>query len=200
MRPDMARRPPGRPDDRQSQHVPTSPSPERQASVSRLADRSDSATEVAMVGSCQGCRDLYLALSDERDRGIVREITGERRGFRRGWADGFAAGELAGRAAEIAEQTAAWRVAAGIVLAAADQSGPEARAAVHRRLAAAMAGERRDAAAHWRAWWTRTLALVVDTSYLRAARAIPVERRSHEQNVMLALAAERSSLLRRGAA
>ena len=155
---------------------------------------------VANLLTCATCRRLFLALSDERDRGIVRMLAAERRGYVRGWAEGRAAGEEAGRAAEIAEQTAAWRLAAGTVLAAADPSGPEARASVHRRLTAALAGERRDAAEHWRRRWAEMYALASDPAKVRAAMAVKPERRSYEEIMIVVLAAEQSAQPRRGAA
>ena len=157
-------------------------------------------TTASSLLRCAACRRLFLALSDERDRGITRTLAGERRGYGRGYADGFAAGELAGRAAEIAEQSAAWQVAAGTVLTLADPNGPEARASVNRRLAAALAGERRDAAEHWGRRWAELLALAADPVHVRAALAVRPEHRSYEQAMTVLLASERSAQARRGAA
>lgn len=157
-------------------------------------------TTAANLLTCATCRRLFLALSDERDRGITRTLAGERRGYGRGYADGFAAGEMAGRAAEIAEQADAWRVAAGIVLASADPAGPDARASVNRRLAAALAGERRDAGEHWRRRWAELFALAADPAKVRAALAVKPERRGYEEVMIVVLAAEQSAQPRRGAA
>lgn len=69
------------------------------------------------------------------------------------WRDGFAAGHhagyAAGRADEGAERERAWRRSAGMIVARLDPGSAEARASAERRVRAAEAGCRRDAAAWW---------------------------------------------------
>jgi hypothetical protein len=114
--------------------------------------------------------------------------------WREGQRIGWRAGYEAGRADEGAERDRAWRRNAGMILARLNPDGPEARENAQRRLRAAEAGCRRDAAEHWRDYWQRMCALARDPRYVAAARALPAYEgpgsggRSHEQVIVLLIA------------
>jgi hypothetical protein len=130
----------------------------------------------------------------ERCADIERNEFLRQAAWREGWRAGQAAGYASGREDEGAERERAWRINAGMILVRLDPDGPEARESAARRLRAAEAGCRRDAAEHWRDYWQRMYALARDPRSVAAARALPAYEgpgaggRSHEQVIVLLIA------------
>lgn len=87
----------------------------------------------------------FLAVSDARDRELQSWLWA----WQNGWECGYGHGYRAGRGDEHAEAAARWQDAAATIKASIPDT-PEFKASVERRLAAALAGERRDEAEHER--------------------------------------------------
>jgi hypothetical protein len=123
----------------------------------------------------QAVADL-LALSDERDTWLSRVAAASCDGWDACWPVAFVAGWAAAEDhAEREHQAIAARV-----LETPQQS-------VSRRLRAAEAGCRRDAAEHWRRRWAELHRLSRDEKFVREARARDPYRRSYEQTMSLLL-------------
>jgi hypothetical protein len=126
-----------------------------------------------------------LADSDEQDAHLALRLAA----WREGWRIGYELGVQDGRQQEGAERDEAWNRAARAALAIADPRGPEARDSASRRVLAAEAGCRRDAAAHWRARWAELFARSRDERFVREAQATRLLKRSYEQTMALMLRA-----------
>ncbi len=160
--------------------------PEKAEGRPRQGDPHDTTSPTATLPSAADVAAL-LALSDERDRELVLRLYT----WRLGYAHGYALGAQDGRLAEVTERDQAWNSLARRVLSIAMPDGPEARESAARRLRAAEAGTRRDAAEHWRARWAELYRLSKDERFCREAAARDPFHRDYAQTVALILRAKR---------
>ncbi|MBO0813671.1 MAG: hypothetical protein J2P30_00740 [Actinobacteria bacterium] len=122
-----------------------------------------------------------LELSDERDQQLALRAAAWSQGYERGRRDGYDAGWTAAEDHGEREHQAV----AAVVLETPQQSAS-------RRLTAAMAGERRDQAEHWRRRWAELYRLSRDQKFVREAYATEPGKRGYEQTMALLLRAART--------
>ena len=135
-----------------------------------VTDRGDITRHLDSVG--------LLMLSDERDAWLARTHSAQCEGYDVGRLDGYSEGWAA---AEDHDERAHQAVAARVL------ETPQQSAA--RRLRAAEAGCRHDAAEHWRKRWAELYALSHNAKFLREAYSEEPLKRSYDQTMALLLRA-----------
>lgn len=124
-----------------------------------------------------------LAISDERDR----QLALRHQAWREGYSHGVEAGYQSGRQDEHAETAQRWAQSAREIKEHIAGT-PEYRASAERRIADAVAYERRESWAHWHRRWAELRALARDPAFVREARTVRPRDRSYGQVMALLLA------------